>query len=436
MSEQLKVGFGRVDITPDFPVSIAGYSDDETRISEGVLEHIFATCIAMTSGEETVLLYTIDNLSVYRREADIIREYVSPKVGIAPEKIFFTATHCHNAPTNYLINDGAKRYRALLLDWLTQAAQIALDDRVSAKVYGAKHDLLGLNFVRHYIMDDGNMAGSNFGVTKSKTPVAHAAETDPQMMLVKFAREGKADVLLTNWQAHPDRAKQMGYTLISPSWIGPMRRAVEEKTGMLMAYIGGASGDEVTESKLPELRLGYMWDEYGRKVAEGAVAAIEKLQPIEGTGIQTTRAIVEAEINHTWDDKIEQANEVYDLWKTVGKKEGDELGRKYNFTSSYQARAIRSRYNMGKTDELELNAFRVGGIGFVTNTYEMFCGSGKFVKENSPFDITLVCCGNSSYIPTIAAYQYRCYEADTGFFAPGTAEVLAQKLVDMLGEVK
>ena len=135
--EKLNVGFGRVDITPDFPVSIAGYSDDETRISEGVLEHIYVTCIAMTAGAETVLLYTIDNLSVYRKEADIIREYVSPKVGIAPEKIFFTATHCHTAPTNYLINDGAKRYRALLLDWMTQAAQEALADRVPAEIYGA-----------------------------------------------------------------------------------------------------------------------------------------------------------------------------------------------------------------------------------------------------------------------------------------------------------
>lgn len=434
--EKLNVGFGRVDITPDFPVSIAGYSDDETRISEGVLEHIYVTCIAMTAGAETVLLYTIDNLSVYRKEADIIREYVSPKVGVAPEKIFFTATHCHTAPTNYLINDGAKRYRALLLDWMTQAAQEALADRVPAEIYGAKHDLLNLNFVRHYLLDDGSLSGSNFGSSKGRTVVGHAAETDPQMMLVKFAREGKTDVLLTNWQAHPDRSREMGYTLISPSWIGPMRRKLEKKTGMLVAYIGGASGDEVTESKVPGERLGYTWIEYGEKVAEGTLEAIEKLQPIAGEGIQTTRALAEAEINHTWDDKIEQANEVYDLWKSVGKKEGDELGRKYDFTSSYQARAIRTRYNMGKTDELELNAFRVGGIGFVTNTYEMFCGSGRFVKDNSPFDITLVCCGNSSYIPTISAYQYRCYEADTGYFAPGTAEILAQKLVDMLGEVK
>ncbi len=434
--EKLSVGFGRVDITPDFPVSIAGYSDDETRISEGVLEHIFATCIAMTSGDETILLYTVDSLSVHRREADEIRDYVSPRVGIPIEKIFFTATHCHNAPTNYLINEGAERYRALLLDWMTQAAQEALADRVPAEVYGAKHDLLNLNFVRHYLLDDGTLSGANFGSSKTRKVVGHAAETDPQMVVVKFAREGKQDVLLTNWQAHPDRAREMGFTLISPSWIGPMRRKVEEETGMYMAYIGGASGDEVTESKVPELHLGYSWIEYGEKVAEGALEALKKLQPVEGEGISTTKVIFEAEIDHSWDHMIDQANEVFDLWKSVGKKEGDELGRTYNFTSSYQARAIRSRYKMAKTGELELNAFRVGGVGFVNNTYEMFCASGKFVKDNSPFDITMVCCGNSSYIPSLPAFNYRCYEADTGYYAKGTAEKLAQKLVDMLGEVK
>lgn len=435
MSE-LKVGFGRVDITPDFPVSIAGYSDDEFRISEGVAEHIYGTCIAMTSGEETILLYSVDALSIYRAEADIIREYVSPRVQIPEEKIFFTATHCHSAPTNYLINDGAKRYRELLLDWLTEAAKVALEDRVPAKVYAVKKDIPNLNFVRHYLMDDGSFAGANFGRFKDRTVVGHAEPTDPQMVLVKFAREGKQDILLPNWQAHPDRARQLGYKLIAPSWIGPMRSMVEKESGMLMAYIGGASGNEVTESKVPEEHLGYGWVEYGQKVAEHTLAAIPEMKEVAGEGIKTTRAIVDAEINHTWDDKIEQANEVYDLWKATDKPTGDALGKKYDFTSVYQARAIRTRYNMEKTGELELNAFRVGGIGFVTNTYEMFCGSGRFVKDNSPFEITLVCCGNSSYIPTIAAYQYRCYEADTGFYAPGTAEMLAQKQVDMLGEVK
>ncbi len=74
----------------------------------------------MTSDAETVLLFSVGSLSICRRQADAIREYVAPRVGIPAEKIFFTATHCHNAPTNYLISDAAKKYRALYLQWLAQ----------------------------------------------------------------------------------------------------------------------------------------------------------------------------------------------------------------------------------------------------------------------------------------------------------------------------
>ena len=81
---------------------------------------------------------------------------------------------------------------------------------------------------------------------------------------------------------------------------------------------------------------------------------------------------------------------------------------------------------MAKTRELETNAFRVGGVGFTTGTYEMFSDAGIYIRENSPYEFTFLLTGNSGYIPSDAAFNYRCYEADTGFFARGTAEMLAE----------
>jgi hypothetical protein len=91
---------------------------------------------------------------------------------------------------------------------------------------------------------------------------------------------------------------------------------------------------------------------------------------------------------------------------------------------------------MDKTGELELNAFRVGGIGFTTGTYEMFAESGTAVKDGSPFELTFLLTGNSSYIPSLPAFNYRCYEADTGFYAAGTAEKLVDKYLEMLKDMK
>ena len=46
--------------------------------------------------------------------------------------------------------------------------------------------------------------------------------------------------------------------------------------------------------------------------------------------------------------------------------------------------------------------------------------------------VTVIITGNSGYIPSRAAYDYRSYEADTGYYARGTAEKLAEQYVEML----
>ena len=91
---------------------------------------------------------------------------------------------------------------------------------------------------------------------------------------------------------------------------------------------------------------------------------------------------------------------------------------------------------MGPTTEMELNAFRVGGLGFTTGTYEMFTESGKAVRDGSPFDFTFLVTGNATYVSSTTAYDYRCYEADTGLYARGTAEKLVAQYIEMLDEVK
>ena len=97
---------------------------------------------------------------------------------------------------------------------------------------------------------------------------------------------------------------------------------------------------------------------------------------------------------------------------------------------------IVSRATMPATSTMELNTFCIGDIGFVNGSYEMFCDSGKFIKENSPFATTFIMEGNYIYLATEAAYDYRSYEADTSHYVKGTAEKLAQEFVDMLKALK
>jgi hypothetical protein len=66
----------------------------------------------------------------------------------------------------------------------------------------------------------------------------------------------------------------------------------------------------------------------------------------------------------------------------------------------------------------------------------MFAESGIQVKEDSPYAVTFLLTGNSGYIPSDRNFAYRCYEADTGMFARGTAEKLVENYVQMLKEIQ
>ena len=422
----LQIGYAKINITPDYSVGLSGYSDAESRMSEGFITYIFATCIAATDGDETILLYTVDNIAMEHNNAEYFRSLITEKTGIPGDKILFGATHSHSCPVK------SGQYKTDLVAWLVEAAEEALADRSPAKMEATVQEIEGMNFVRHYKMADGTYAGSNFG-DYSKGIVGHATESDPRMVLLKFDREDdKKDVLMVNWQAHPDSGSELGRNQIAASWVGPLRDELEKLCGMHVAYFTGASGNQNKDSKIASEANNLNWWDYGIKMGQIANDLLPNLQPVESSGIKTSRQMFPAEINHEWDHMLTEANEVYDLWKSAGKSAGDALGKTYGFTSSYQARAIRSRAAMGKTQDLEINAFSIGGIGFTTGTYEMFSDHGIYVREHSPFDITFIITGCSGYIPTPEAYDYRSYEADTGYYAPGAGEALAEEYVKML----
>ena len=432
----LQVGFAKINITPDYSVGLGGYSDAETRRSEGFIDYIYITCIAVSEGQETILLYTLDNCAADKNVADQIRAMAFNGTGIAEDKIFVGATHSHSCPSLSVSSSdtaGAKYFQQVK-DAAQEAAEKAVADLAPAQLLAATHEVEMMNFIRHYEMFDGTYAGSNFG-DFSKEIVGHAHETDPRMILVKFDREEKQDVLLVNWQAHPDHGTENGRTNISADFPGALRDKLSAESGCLVAYFTGASGDQNAVSKIPEENPGLGMKEYGQKMAEHALEGLAKLAPVEGTAIKTHRVMWEAEIDHSWDHLLNEAKTVYDLWKTAGKSAGDALGKTYNFTSSYQARAIISRAGMAATRELELNSFSIGNLAFITGTMEMFSTTAKYVRANSPYDITFIMTGCSGYIPNAEAYDYRSYEADTGYFAKGTAEKLSEQYVQMLKDL-
>lgn len=439
----LQVGYCKQNLTPDFPVGLGGFADANTRKSSGVVSYVYVTCIAMSEDDNTVLLYTIDMCGLSPKCTETLCSTVSDGTGIPKENIFFGATHTHSGPSFGVDDANGGKFDSLLLQTVLTAGKAALEDLSPATTLVSKTDVENMNFVRHYKMSDGSYAGANFGSfsTPGVTIVEHATATDPQLTLVKFDRtEDKKDVLLVNWQAHPasgNSTGDIGYNNISADFVGALRDKVEKETGLQVAYFTGAGGNQNRSSQIKEEDpdLGTM--EYGEKMGEYAVAALENLTPVEGSGVQSAKITVTAENDHAWDHMVTQAQQVVDR-KNAGasSSEANELARSLGFSSWHHARQTVTKAGKGPTTDITLGAFRIGGIGFISGHYEMFSDAGLYIKENSPYDTTILVTGNSGYIPSAIAYDYGSYEAHTGSYAKGTAEKLAEEFVRLLGEVK
>ena len=431
----LQAGYGRESIVPDAPVGMRGYGDPDTRKTGVVLDPIYTTCVAFHDGSQTFLVYTVDVCSIGDASAQQIRDYVTSFMDIPGENIFIGATHTHSAPQVGL--DAA--WDRFLWAACLNAAMSAVSDLAPNQLESATATLENMNFVRHYLMNDGTYYGSNFGNISSGFK-AHALEyPDRQLILLKLNREDKKDILMINWQAHPAAAaREDDYTGVSADFVGYTRNALETETGMHVAYYTGAAGNTNPKSLIESenTKNNQSYKAYGKQLAQEILTILPNLKPVEGTSLQTTRVAFEAEIDHSWDHMINEANEVYEVWMYESQSEGNNLGKKYGFTSGFQARAIRTRYSLGATEPRELRAFRVGSIGFTTGTYEMFSDHAIYVKENSPFDITFVITGCDGYIGNKASYEYRSYETDTGMFASGTGEAIAEEYVKLLNAVK
>ena len=439
MDSKLLVGYARRDMTPTQPVPLDGYGNNELRTTDHVLDPLLATCIAFRQGDKTVLLYTTDLLNTKWILLPEARKRITEATGVPSEGIFLCSTHTHSGPD---VNGGTPGVEAFLEKYwtaVTEAGEAAIADLAPAELYGASTVLEGMNFVRHYIMNDGSYGGSNFG-SRASGIKGHAGENDPEMRLIKIAREGKKDILLMNWQAHPCFTGGTTKTDISADYIGSVRKCFEEETQMLFAFFQGPAGNQTTGTWIESEKHGLDCWQYGKKLAETAIAALEQMECLDANGIQTCRTFLEADVNHDDVELLDAALETVKLWReTQDRDAGNALARSKGLTSVYHASTVIARSKRPERMKMEINAVRIGSLAFVTTPYEMFAINGKHIKQHSPFKNTLICtCTNGDfvYVPSKDAFDYGCYERSVSVFGRGTGELAADKLLEMLSGLR
>lgn len=405
-AQGLRAGCARVDVTPEQPVTMAGYALRK-ELSRGVHDPLSTRVAAFEQGGQRLVLVSLDNCGFYNGTAEPLRNAILEANGLKPAELFLCAIHTHSAPNLTLNSEKGHtnnvQYTRTLQGKLVEAVRTALD-RLGPVQVGAGFGSCPVGANRREVVqgNDGKtqiVLGRNPGVL-----------TDREVQVLKLARPGQ----------NQDQARLAGvlfaYSTHSTS-LGPGNYAISGDVHGLAAqflenYLGakvvapefaGASGDidpwfrirpdfKTNNGWVPEpVLLGTFLGEEVARVLEGIRSYLPNDAPIKTS------------------------------FKTV------ELPAK-----------ARGGAQSSPTTPFNITVGRLGDIGFVGLGGEVFNEIGKAIKSASPFPHTFVfthCNGAAGYLPTRPSYPDGGYEVQSSAFAPGADEVLSQEAIKMLREL-
>lgn len=432
-----QIGYSRIDITPTESVPLAGFGLTHKRMSSNVLDPLYSTCTALTDEYgTTVLLFHNDVINSPTHASLPCRQAVSEATGLPVENVIFCATHTHSGPDMRNVSiPSIQRYNATLPQKLVQCAKEALADRKNATACSAKVNTDRLNFVRHYMLEDGHYKGDNFGDQYTSPIVGHVTQPDQEMRLVKFVRQGGKDVLMVNWQVHPLTTGGFEKPDISADIIGAFRKEMEDALDCHFTFFLGGAGNLSPYSRIKGEVLVRGHTAYGAALKEHALTA--EYQPLALGPIRVAFNDYTEPLNRPDPGRVEAAQKVADYWANAKDTTAARFfAIEHGFSSQYAATLLLAKHRM-ESDivEIPLTAISFGDFGFATAPCEMFDTNMKYVRDFSPFPMTFVStCTNGGipYIPSAYAYIHDCYEAAMTHCLPGAGERVAQNLVQML----
>lgn len=445
------VGFGRENITPmEDAVPLRGYGGNTSqRMSTGFLDYLYATCVAIT-GENgnTILLIHSDLIGGLQIVSKNVLLEVSQVTGVPEENIAFAGTHTHHGP------DMANTAEASILAFnsglpalVAKAAKAAMDDRAPATMYTGDTQIPAntLNFIRHYKLNTGGYAGDNFGDFSGAKIVSHHHDADSQMQLIQFKREGADDIVMANWQAHPHRTGAFDdssrfYNSLTSDIVGSMRSKMEKDTGCKFIYFTGAAGNINSHSNVESENVTKDPWEQGEALAGYAKEILENMTEAETGDVKVENQSYTGPADKSKVHLLEKAQKVNNFYIQSGQnlKQSIQYARSLGLNSWHEAMAIIRKATAADTCSINLQAMSVGSVGFISAPYEMFDENGLYVKTESPFETTFVIsCSNDvvGYISSVAGFEVDCYGSNTGPFAKGCAEQIAEQYVSMLEQL-
>lgn len=220
-----------IDITPPIGVMMAGYGVRQ-EANRGIHDPLKAQVLQIKSGDDSVLIITLDLLAVQTQFSDELRAAISHATGIPRNHILLACSHTHSGPQGFNLDDAI----------FAEKRDDALQEITLRKISGAcrwagtllQPAKLSLGFSR----------GDGVGLNRND-PLAGASDQQVSVLRVDDLN-GKPLAILYNYGCHPT-VMGADNLLISADYPGAARVILQGVfPGAVIHFTNSAAGDVST----------------------------------------------------------------------------------------------------------------------------------------------------------------------------------------------
>ena len=423
------------------------------RGAEEAWDPLSARALVLDDGETRLAIVIVDNRLIPRRVFDEAKQRASKATGIRPDHMLMAATHTHSAPASLdrVFAKASDEYLEVLKSGIAEAIEQANANLEPAELGWGQIDVPEHVHNRRWHMKPGGIVPNPFGETTDQVRMnpprgrglleRPAGPTDPQVSFISIrARGGRPIALLANYSLHYVGGVPAGG--VSADYFGEFarqiaRRIVPAEDKNHRPFVGimsnGTSGD-INNINFRDPQPRKKSFEQIRYVASSVADEVFKVYKGTKHRESITLAMAQREltlnIRKPTDEQLARAKQF------LAEPDESKLPPR---AKAYAEFAVQLA-EMPPTEDIILQALRIGDVAIASIPCEVFAEIGLDIKDRSPLKTTFtieLANGWNRYLPTPRQHRLGGYETwlGTNILEIQASEKIKRVVLDLLRDV-
>ena len=450
-SSGFRAGAAKVDITPaTWPMPMIGSFRE--RLAHKAWDPLHVRAVVMDDGTTKIAIAVVDNCLCPRSLFDEAKRRIEKSIGIRADHIMASATHTHTAPAARDRREikADPKYVERITQGIVEAVKQANRNLEAAEFGRGSVDVPEEVFNRRWFMKPGGIKANPFGETNDTVRMnpprgselldRPAGPTDPEIFFFSLrSLDGRPIALLANYSLHYVGGIAPGG--VSADYFGEFARLIEKRIGVktdahppFVAIISNGTSGDVNNINFRHLRK--RADHFQRmravagRVTDAVIGAYQSTKHRRDVTLAMAQSVLKLNKRRP---TVEQVANAKELLAAAGESSKSWKARCY---AVWALKLNEPPY----TEELVLQAARIGDLGITAIPCEVFAEIGLDIKKKSPLADTFtieLANGHYGYLPTPRQHALGGYETWLGTCTLETeaSEKIKAVLYDLLDKV-